>query len=553
MSRHHRFRFRAALPAAALGACLATAASAADMPVKTPDDPPAMAANWSGHYVGVSVGFRASDADATVTSASRNGTDLTALPPFGSCASGFLTCNEPLDGIGWKAGLYAGYNWQLGSRFVGGIEVDASWADQTTALPGVVYPTTFLITSLAADQFGVRTTWDASLRGRFGWLATPTVLVYATGGAAWLHAEAISTCANNVSPFSCSDNSIVANLVGLRPATISNARILAGWTAGGGIEMMLWPNWIARAEYRYSDYGTLNVTDTRTGTAGTEVVSYDIRMKTHAATFGLAYRFGADRGAPPALFMTADAAPTEPVSWNGFHLGIGAGLRASETTPILRHYFIGDFDMAGLCQSGLAVCGLPQNGNAYRIGAYLGHDWQFARRFVAGMEMDWSYADQTTTTTGSALPGTLSGGLASDQFSVKTGWDASARLRLGWLARPSVLVYGTGGATALHVKTISACSTETINGNCAGHVRVPAVVTDTANRLGWTAGGGLEAMVWSRWMLRGEYRYSDYGTFGFTNFRVTPFGPEAYSYDLRLKTHTLTFGIARKFGGPLLD
>ena len=34
---------------------------------------------------------------------------------------------------------------------------------------------------------------------------------------------------------------------------------------------------------------------------------------------------------------------------------------------------------------------------------------------------------------------------------------------------------------------------------------------------------------------------------------LTPVGTEAYSYDLRLKTHTLTFGIARKLGGPLLD
>jgi len=34
---------------------------------------------------------------------------------------------------------------------------------------------------------------------------------------------------------------------------------------------------------------------------------------------------------------------------------------------------------------------------------------------------------------------------------------------------------------------------------------------------------------------------------------LTPVGTEAYSYDLRLKTHTLTFGIARKFGGPPVD
>jgi hypothetical protein len=29
-----------------------------------------------------------------------------------------------------------------------------------------------------------------------------------------------------------------------------------GWTVGGGIEAMLWGNWLGRVEYRFADYGS---------------------------------------------------------------------------------------------------------------------------------------------------------------------------------------------------------------------------------------------------------------------------------------------------------
>ena len=40
----------------------------------------------------------------------------------------------------------------------------------------------------------------------------------------------------------------------------------------------------------------------------------------------------------------------------------------------------------------------------------------------------------------------------------------------------------------------------------------------STTRVGWTAGVGAEAMLWSNWLTRIEYRYANYGTFGFTLF-----------------------------------
>ena len=35
-----------------------------------------------------------------------------------------------------------------------------------------------------------------------------------------------------------------------------------GWTAGGGLEWMFWPNWSAKVEYLYYDLGTVSQTYT---------------------------------------------------------------------------------------------------------------------------------------------------------------------------------------------------------------------------------------------------------------------------------------------------
>ena len=44
------------------------------------------------------------------------------------------------------------------------------------------------------SSYTVRTGWDASLRGRLGVLVTPGLLLYGTGGAAWIDTEITSSC-----------------------------------------------------------------------------------------------------------------------------------------------------------------------------------------------------------------------------------------------------------------------------------------------------------------------------------------------------------------------
>ena len=68
--------------------------------------------------------------------------------------------------------------------------------------------------------------------------------------------------------------------------------------------------------------------------------------------------------------------------------------------------------------------------------------------------------------------------------------------------------------------------------------------------VGWTVGGGIEAAVWNNWLLRADYRYADFGTFNHT----FPLGPTAGGDPMvstRIATHTMSLGLAYKFGAPI--
>jgi len=74
--------------------------------------------------------------------------------------------------------------------------------------------------------------------------------------------------------------------------------------------------------------------------------------------------------------------------------------------------------------------------------------------------------------------------------------------------------------------------------------------TNSVVRTGWTVGGGLEAKIYGNWFLRGEYRFSDFGTrnevFNFNLPGEAP-GTDTYRYRLRVTDQIATVGLAYKF------
>jgi outer membrane immunogenic protein len=168
--------------------------------------------------------------------------------------------------------------------------------------------------------------------------------------------------------------------------------------------------------------------------------------------------------------------------------------------------------------------------------------------WVVGLEADYGWGNNKSTLA-SRIPGlgVLNGGSFTE---VKGKWDASLRARAGVLVTPTLLAYATGGLAYQRIEAIATCPADTTVCN-------PAVGTqsfsNSSNRVGWTVGGGLEAMLAPNWLARVEYRYSDFDTFSFTAipFSVSTFGANA---DLSTKTHIVTGGLAYKFdwGAPVV-
>jgi outer membrane immunogenic protein len=229
-------RIQCGLLAAVAAVGLASVASAADMPVKAKAPPPILY-NWTGFYVGVAGGGASSSQDWTAV---------------GGVTTGNFT------GSGGLIGATAGYNYQM-NKLVVGLEGDASWAD-IRATDTTTGGCSVAFRCQATDNF------LATVRGRLG-LAADRWLFYVTGGAAFVNV-------NN-------DQSALSPL-----ASASSTK--AGWTAGGGVEAMLWGKWSAKAEYLHADIGQTPFCPA----AGCGVLVVSNYTRLDIVRIGLNYKFG---------------------------------------------------------------------------------------------------------------------------------------------------------------------------------------------------------------------------------------------------------------------
>lgn len=140
---------------------------------------------WDGLYIGINGGFASGKINA---------------PDFSSdTATGFL------------GGVQVGANKELGNIVVGIVtDIDIG----------------------SVEKSGGKLAWLGTTRGKFGFLVTPNVLVYGTGGAAYGGIN-IGT-ATLITP------------AGFKTPTV-------GWTAGAGVEFALSRNWGVGAEYLHVD------------------------------------------------------------------------------------------------------------------------------------------------------------------------------------------------------------------------------------------------------------------------------------------------------------
>ena len=217
-------------------AVLAAPTYAADLRARTYSKaPPAYTApqaiyNWTGFYIGGHLGGAFAGDNSLQTSDGR-----------------FL------------GGVQGGFDYQFAPNWVLGLEAQYSWLSGGAS--GTAFPGGTLVTT-NNDQLG-------SVTGRFGYTWGPA-MIYAKGGYAWRD-----------------DPNLFVSNGGVAQAFATDGNHKDGYTVGGGLEYMFAPNWSAKAEYQYYNFGNT------TFTAGPpDIIGARFRDDEHTFKAGINYRFG---------------------------------------------------------------------------------------------------------------------------------------------------------------------------------------------------------------------------------------------------------------------
>src|SRR4029078_6950268 len=225
----------AAFLGGAASIAFAAPAVAADTPPRTYSSAPVATApqalyNWTGFYLGGHLG-------------------------------GAFAGNNSLEGSSarFMGGVQGGFDYQFATNWVIGAEAQYSWLSNNNN--GVVFPGGTLVTT-NNNQLG-------SVTGRLGYTWGPALL-YAKGGYAWRDA-----------------NNIGVTVAGAPAGFTTNGGHKDGYTVGTGLEYMFAPNWSAKAEYQYYNFGSTQFTAGAADITGRGFPNEETTRKV-----GVNYRFG---------------------------------------------------------------------------------------------------------------------------------------------------------------------------------------------------------------------------------------------------------------------
>ena len=505
------------LAAAALA--ISGPASAADLPLKAPIAAPAW--SWTGLYAGINAG-----ASIGVNSDTQSASFTSSV--FG--LNGLVNTSDKDASPGAVVGGQIGYNWQLPSRWLVGLEADWQWTSQKNtstacAPPGGSVPFAGTVTTGFGDCLTNenKLTNFGTARARGGLLVNDT-LWYATGGAAWATVK---------ESFGYAGAATLPNFATLSPGAfldtaVSFSTTRVGWTLGAGVETKLDSRWSAKLEYLYVDLGTVNETiglpRNPAFPAGAGVLVGSATRSSHITDnivrVGLNYEFFAPDTSAYAAALPLKAPPLRgPAwSWTGFYAGVDAGgsigvnsdtqnvtaaSRALGVNPILT--------TSGTHASPGAV-----------IGGQIGYNWQVQSRWLVGGEADWQWTSQKNASTAcspaSANALFLSNFLGNGLNSCLTNENkltsfGTARARGGVLVKDT-LWYATGGLAWGTVQDNFAFASSTpayAPPNAAGPF-VNSGGSFSNTRVGWTLGAGAETRLDSHWSAKVEYLYVDLGS-----------------------------------------
>ncbi len=238
---------------AVAAATMMVPALAADMRAPVMKAPPMpVQHSWTGCYVAGGGGYGMWNQEIT---------NLSGGVPFTPQTTG--------GGKGWFGTAGGGCDLQVSGNWVIGIFGDYDFAD----IKGT--PSGFDLTLIGNEK--MRSAW--SVGGRIGYLITPTVLTFVSGGFTEARFSAVDLLSPSIPPVP-----VGINVVG---------HTYSGWFLGSGFEYNLGflPGLFWRTEYRYASYGTDNVPIVVTATGAPSGLSIDSQKFTQTIRSELVWRW----------------------------------------------------------------------------------------------------------------------------------------------------------------------------------------------------------------------------------------------------------------------
>jgi outer membrane immunogenic protein len=236
-------------------------ADAADLgprPLLAPDS------SWTGFYAGINAGALWAGGDARWD-------PLPSPAAFGANAtSGSVSATSLI------AGFQAGFDLQFAPAWVVGIEADLTGAHATASTLSTW--TNFGTATPVSGAFTkeIRTLeWLSTVRGRAGYLVTPAILAYFTGGVAW---GGTSYEAGNSGP-------------GGYATAVSFFRAQPGYVLGGGVEFLSRDRWLVRGEYLFYGLGDASAVGTTTRFPNNPSVFSWTNFDVHEVRAAVSYKF----------------------------------------------------------------------------------------------------------------------------------------------------------------------------------------------------------------------------------------------------------------------
>ncbi len=456
-------------------ACRAAFVVAAAAPVPAFAQAPVANSSFTGFYINAGAGYGGWTAETT-------GID----PVTGLCS----TCvGQTQGGEGMFGTIGAGYDYQYGRHLVAGVFADGDIGH----LEGTIQ-----------DQ-------DALLAGRI----SQTSAIYVGARAGWLIDQ-------SVMPFvSAGFSQATFSGTGMVPtqsttfATHSTSGFTrTGWFVGAGVEGQISPDFFLRAEYRRADYGTVQIADNGPAAGpGGAVDTLTFHPVTQTFRLAVVYKFS-HLGAQP-VESAAEQAPASGNAFTGIHVGVGGGfgMWAAGTTTL------------STPNVGCVLCTTQTQGGNGPLGRFeVGYDYAVLPNLIVGAFADLDLSN---------MKGTI-----QDQLPWYAGRTTQDRTfdfgaRIGWVASPSFMPYGTFGFTQTHFTGASMAQTSAYSGPAG-------FSTPGFNRTGYFAGVGTEAKIANNWSVRGEYRYATYGR---TTLSDTAAGQEPVS-SITFRPTTQTFVVS---------